>query len=248
VSFRRVVARRVPWVMLLLCLLVQAVGAEPSFQKGLNAYRAGQYGEAAQFFRESMSQDAASGTLLNLGISEWRRGNLGNAILAWQRANWLNPFDAASARNLQFARDTAQLDSPELRWYERASTWLPANVWTWTASGGLALALAAVVLPGFFRTRKAGWHQALAALGWCVVLVSIAPCAGVMTRSNIAIIYQRDTSLLLTPTKEAEVVSSLPMGESVRKLRTRGDYVLVRTQSGLGWIERAKAGFICPQN
>lgn len=243
---------RLPGYAFLSALILFGAGlycrgsAEDSFQAGLSACRAGQYARAAQEFRESLTERPASGTLLNLGIAEWRSGQVGKAILSWEQTLWIDPSARAARSNLDYVRRIVDVDPPDLTWYETASTWLPANGWAWLAGGSLWLAVAMVLLPGILRWRKAGWHQALAAMGLGVFLLSVPPYLGIISRSRIGIILQKNTPLRLTPTEEAEAVSSLAAGEPAREIRWRGDYLFVRTRQGSGWIERNQFGAICP--
>jgi tetratricopeptide (TPR) repeat protein len=232
---------------LMLTAIAQSclAAGEARFREGVAAYEAGQYEPAARAFKDSLSQETASGTLLNLGLAEWRCGRVGEAILAWEQAAWLDPFNRDARQNLLFARETTGANPPELTWFELASTWLPSSLWAWIAGGSLWLAVALVTLPGIFRVRKAGWHQTLAALTFGIFLLSLPPSAGVVTRSNIGIILEKNTSLRLTPTREAEVIDSLAAGEPARKLRERGDFIFVHAQNGNGWVERRQIGFIC---
>lgn len=221
--------------------------AETFFSAGTKAYEAGQFELAAQSFSESLAAQPAAGTLINLGLANWRSGHNGEAILAWEQASWLNPFAEAANENLSYARETVFINPPDLNWFEQTSTWLPANVWTWLAGGSLWLAVGFLTLPGFFRRRKTGWHQTVAALAFGVCLLSLAPSAGIITRSKIAIVIDKNASLKLTPTQSAEIISSLPAGEAVRELRRRGNYFFVHTQTGDGWIEGREIKFICPR-
>ena len=216
------------------------------FRAGVAAYEAGQFELAAQAFSGSLADQTGSGTLVNLGLANWRCGRTGEAVQAWERANWLNPFDHAASENLLYARETSPVSPLELTWFEEASTWLPANWWTWLAGGSLWVAVALVTVPGFFRVRKAGWHQTASALALGVFLLSLAPSIGIVTRSNIGIVLENNTMLRLTPTQSAEITASLPPGEPVRELRQRGDFLFVHAQSGNGWVERRQIGFLVP--
>ena len=220
---------------------------EAHFREGMTAYEAGQFDLAARAFRDSLAENPAAGTLLNLGLADWYRGRPGEAILAWEQAGWLNPFDSFARENLSYARETALVNTPELTWFEQASTWLPANGWTWLSGGSLWLAVALVTLPGFFRIRKADWHQTVAALSLGVFLLGLAPSVGVVTRSNLGIVLENNTLLRLTPTQSAESVTTLPPGEPVRELRKHGDYLFVHTQNGDGWVECRQIGFLVPE-
>src|SRR5438270_216998 len=103
------------------------------FQQASQAYLAEGYLSAADGFGEASMAAPAPGTLHNLGNAEWQCGHTGPAIAAWERAQWLAPFDPNTKSNLRLARKVAQLEAPELVWYEICSRWLPVNVWSWLA-------------------------------------------------------------------------------------------------------------------
>ncbi len=239
--------------LLLTALLIplntlSAASADTLFKAGVSAYRAGDYSTAAAAFRQSVNLRPASGALQDLGNAEWQRHSVGAAILAWEQALWLDPFNSAARQNLRFARKTAQLEAPELAWYEVVSTWLPVNWWAWIAGASLWLAVGMGSLPGILRRRQATWHQATAAVGLMVFLLSVPALVGVQTRSGLGFVLGQDTPLRLTPTQEAQVVTRLAAGEPARWVRTRGNYVLIRTSRGLGWLDRAQFGLTCPRN
>ncbi len=226
---------------------VSALPAEGLFRAGVTAYRAGDYTLAGEAFRKSSTLQPASGTLQNLGNAEWQQRHAGTAILAWEQALWLDPFNHSARQNLRFARKSAQLEAPDLAWYEVISTWLPVNWWAWIAGVSLWLAVGMGMLPGILRRRKATWQQAIAAVGLMVFLLSVPAHFGVETRSRIGFVLQKDTPLRLTPTHEAQAVTHLAAGEPARQIRARGNYVLIRTSHALGWVEQAQFGLTCPR-
>src|SRR5262245_5761352 len=189
----------------------------------------------------------SSGALQNLGLAEWELRRPGMAIKAWEQALWLDPFSKAVRENLRFARKAAQLETPELAWYEVVSTWLPVSWWAWITGLSFWLAVAAILLPGIFRQHKAVWHQAIAALGVTVFLLSLPAHLGVHSRSRIGFVVQKDAPLRLTPTQEAQTLTRLAAGEPARWQRKHGDFILIRTSRGLGWIEQNQFGLICSQ-
>lgn len=216
-----------------------------AFSAGLEAFNAGDFVEASRAFRDAATCQPAAGTFVNLGLVEWRSGRAGAAVLAWERALWIDPSNRAARQDLDFAREISSLDAPALKWHEAVSSRLPANHWAWIAGGSLWLALGLVAWPLIFRRRKTGWQQALAALGLGVFLLSLPAHVGIRARANIGFILDRNTSLRLTPTEDAEVVSTLSSGEPVQKIRRQGGFYLIRTASSTGWVEQAKVGFVC---
>lgn len=215
------------------------------FRDGTAAFRANDFSVAVKAFRQSAALQPASGTLQDLGLAEWHRGHAGAAILCWEQSLWLEPFNTSARGNLRYARKVALLESPELTWYEVVSTWLPGNWWAWIAGISFWLAIAMVLLPAIFRRPKAAWHQAVAALGLTIFLLSIPAHLGVHTRSRIGFIQQKDTPLRLTPTQEAQSVTRLAAGEPARVQRQRGNYLLIRTNRSLGWVERSQFALVC---
>jgi len=241
-----------PLVLLLLAWCVWpnpvcALSAQDLFQTGVTAYRDGNYAQAAEAFSQSIALQPASGALQNLGNAEWQRHRTGAAVLAWEQALWLDPFNQSARQNLRYARKNAQLEAPDLAWYEVISTWLPVNWWAWIAGVSLWLSIGVVLLPGILRRRKATWHQAIAAVGLMVFLLSVPAHFGVETRSRIGFVLQKDTPLRLTPTLEAQAVTRLAAGEPARRVRVRGNYVLIRNGRVLGWVEQDRFGLTCPK-
>jgi hypothetical protein len=234
------------WVMFTLLVQVNP-GFATSFEDGLRSYSEAEYEKAASVFRELASVAPATGTFQNLGNAEWRRGRTGEAILAWERARWIDAYNRGARENLDFARKTAQLESPELAWYEIISTWLPVNAWAWLTGVALWLAVAMILLPGILGHKKEAWHQAVAAFALMLFLLSLPAQAGVHTRTKIGFVLSKDTPLRLTPTREAQGVIHVAAGQPLRLLAERGQYLLVRTSGLKGWLAKTEAGFVCPR-
>jgi hypothetical protein len=224
-----------------------AASAESWFQTGVTAYNSARYDEAARAFEESARLQLGSGTLQNWGNAEWKANRPGAAILAWEQSLWMNPFHDVARSNLRFARKQAQLEAPELKWFEVVSSWLPAGWWAWLAGVSLWLAVAIISLPGLLGRPRTSWHQAVAAIGFMVFLLSIPAHFGVTSRARIGLVLEVDTPLRLTPTAEAQIVTRLPAGQPARYERRRGDYLLIRagTHGFRGWVDQKQFGLIC---
>lgn len=247
--FPRVRSKWLAWPLLLFCApAVFGASADTLFHNGAAAYRASDFTGAAKAFGDCARRQPAAGTLQNLGNAQWQGGNVGLAILAWEQTLLINPFDEPARNNLRFARRVAQIEAPDMGWYEVVSSWLPANWWAWIAAGSSGLAIGLAMLPGILRLRKCAWHQAVAALALMVFLLSIPAQFGALTRSSVGFVLQKDTPLRLTPTAEAQFLTRLPAGKPARCERARGGYVLIRTTpDGMrGWLTREQFGSICP--
>jgi len=244
----------ISWLSLLLVSFYpffasEARGAshETLFRDGANAYRAADYETAAKILRESVLRYPASGTYQNLGLTEWQRSQPGPAVLAWEQSLWLDPFNQSARNNLRFARKAAQLDAPDLSWDEVISTWLPVNWWGWIVCLSLWLAFGAISIPIFLRRPKASWHQSIAAFGLMLFLLGLPAQFGVHKRERIGFVMEKGTALRLTPTLEAQTTSQLFPGEPVRCMRSRGEFLLVRSNRSTGWVQRKQLGFLATQ-
>lgn len=236
-------------ILLVAIFAVAATGHAATnnfFVQGGERVRAGKFPEAAAAFAKAAQAQPAAGTLINLGLAEWQRGHAGAAILAWEQARWIAPFAERAEANLKFARAVAQVDAPQLKWFEAASVWWSPMAWLWLAGASLWLAAGAMILPRAFRWRRAGWHQLLTAFGIFIFLASLIANVGIVSRTQIGFVLRKDAPLRLTPTQTGEVTSTLAAGEPARKLRMRGNYFLIRTANESGWIERSAFGLVSP--
>src|SRR4051812_4841502 len=172
-----------------------AFGSPDVFEQGSLAYNRGDYNHAAEIFGAEARRQKSSGTLQSLGNTEWQLGSVGEAIAAWERSLWIDPFNKNARNNLNFGRKAAQLESPELRWFEVASTWLPADWWAWIAVISFWTMMYAIMLPAIYRNRRTTLHQATAALALTVFFLTFPAQIGISTRSNLGFIVKPQAPL-----------------------------------------------------
>jgi len=169
-----------------LCVLMaltaaprQAFAQEEIFERGNQLYQEGDFPGAVEAYEAVRSAGFESADLhYNLGNAYFKEGQLGRAILEWERALTMAPGDPDATANLELARSiTADAVEPLPRfWLFAVLSW-----WVWLIPRGLLIALVAgawlvacggVVLRIWSRSaevrRLAGW-LAIAAGG--VVLV-----------------------------------------------------------------------------
>jgi len=218
-----------------------------AFTRGMELSRSGQFPEAAAAFESAAKNSPSAGAFVNLGLAEWQRGHAGAAIVAWEQAQWIDPYNPQAKSNLEFAREVTQVDAPALKWHEIASSWLSPNAWIWLASASLWLAIGMMVLPGILCKHKANWHQFFAAVAFGIFLFSLACNYGVISRTNIGFALKKNVPLRLTPTHDGEIICTLAPGEPLRSIRSRGQYCLVQTAGASGWLQTNEFRLVCPQ-
>lgn len=103
------------WLLLALLLANPAArAAGDDFTRGQQTYERQDFPAAAQSFATAVSNAPSAGAYQNLGNAEWLNGRVAEALLAWERALWVYPRAAGARNNLQFAREVAQLEAPDL--------------------------------------------------------------------------------------------------------------------------------------
>ena len=221
-------------------------GQNNSIQQGNAAYAAGNVDAAAKLFANEIKLASSAEAWSNWGNAEWQRGDHAAAVLAWERARWINPTDTNAAANLRFARSSASLNVPPLRWWESFSNFLSPNAWAWLAAESFWLViLVAVVLPMTLRWRRSAWSQSLAAFGLGFFLLALTGAYGVQTRARLVVVTAPAATLLQAPAAHAPVASKLNAGDVARTEFVRGDYVFVRTGTGdFGWLDKSQLHFI----
>jgi hypothetical protein len=228
--------------------LATAGPEEEMFASGTRLCRDGDFTQAATVLRGAARARPASGTLQNLGLAEWHRGQIGPAVLAWEQAVWVDPFNQAARSNLAFARKISQLDDANLAWQEVVSSWLPANWWAYLTGMGIWMGLGALGVPAVLGRRKTMWQQLVGGIGLMLIVLGIPALIGIHTRANIGFVLKKDAELKLTPTQEGQVVSRLAPGEPVRMIRRKGPFILVGTPRGKGWLQTDHFGLISSLN
>lgn len=237
-------------IAILICLhsTLQAGQVEQAFAKAKEAFVAKEYGDAAKLLRElADSNQWSHGALHNLGNTEWKVARPGYAILAWERARTLNPFDKNTVANLRFARTKANLIIPERAWYEQYSEWLPAWAWLWMAFIGIWGAITLFAAPRIFNMARADWNQGVAALLLAIFFLVIPAVFGLHTRENTGVILEDQTPLRLTPTADGEPLTKLMGGEFARLEKKRVGYYYIRADGDrTGWVKESEFTKIWP--
>jgi tetratricopeptide (TPR) repeat protein len=233
-------------VTLLVALLLAAAPAGPSpverFERANALYRAGDFSGAASGYEALAKEGFASSSLLfNLGNAQRRLGLRGPAIVSWERALRLDPWDEDALANLRAERR----DDPD-RALAGEPTFL-ARVVARTRDGVAALLFLAAwwVLWGALALRRRASGRARRALGALALLSSLGVLSGGALVAGRARDRRLPFAILAAPSSPVREGPSLALrsafelheGTRVRILSRSGDFVRVRLEGGLeGWI------------
>jgi hypothetical protein len=259
-------------------LVVASSGArgdriDDAWKAANDAYLRGDYGAAIAAYEQLERQPVVSADLaFNLGNAYFRKGELGPAIWAWERALTLDPDSDDARYNLEYARKVAdQRVKDKLEGADREPGWMRVvNLLSPSAETWLFVALylaffAALAL--FLRARRrgrddaedsreaeaAGDPQAPGGSLWAVIAGLLAVAAAgagtllagrlVLDRTPFAIVLPDAAAVKEGADTNYRTTFSVHAGLRVRVLEQDHDWVRVRLANGLeGWLPDRSVG------
>ncbi|MDG2040033.1 MAG: tetratricopeptide repeat protein [Ilumatobacter sp.] len=251
------IARRLLTVMttLWLGLLPSGVcaGQEAFFDEGNQRYQDGDFDGAVASYARILEAGLESGDLYyNLGNTYFKRGELGPAILYYERARRLMPADDDLLANLALARQLTADDITPLPqfWLFRAVRWwvdlVPRSALAWLV--GLAYLVAAggvivwILKPG---TPMALWARrgAAASAGMALLFgINLTVRELGIGTPQIAVVMATEADVQSAPSGDSALrIFAVHEGATVRMGRRSDDWVEIVLEDGtVGWVEAAQ--------
>jgi tetratricopeptide (TPR) repeat protein len=206
---------------------------------------------AAGKYRAAIEQDEAvlahhgfsAPVLFNLGNAFYQSGDLGAAILNYQRAQVLAPGDRAIAANLRLACEKAGVPSPAQSGVKKAADSLNPNTLAWIGSLALTTLCLGIGIKCFLPRFSPG--KAMVAVGIVLLVAVVSALAIRWPEFDGAIIVAANAPARIAPAGAAAGLFALKAGESVTTVRTHAPFVLIRTSDGrCGWVNEKQIGRI----
>lgn len=192
-----------------MAAIFTAVRADNITARADSAYMADDFVTALNLYKEAISTDGTSAALwYNIGNTEYRLGNMGKAIVAYERSLRLDPSNADTRANLDFVASkaidrTADKGSFISNTADSIATSMCADAWAWTALACFVLMLASVALYIFSGTiilRKTGFFSAIIlAVATAALIIITLRAAGIATSETEAVIISKSTILSTSP-------------------------------------------------
>ena len=228
-----------------------------AFARAVVAYNAGDMESARSEFLAIVEGGNLSAALAhNLGNVEFRRGNLGQAVLWYKRALAIQPFSPETLQNLRTVRrQTAFLtfDAWGLSLAHLKERWVELA----TVSAAWAVVLAFVWLTWLTPQKGRRWPL-VAALSVLVPLLAMGLLLQWKARTDPHPLVQRqivagkETAAYAAPAEASSQVISLPAGSEVVPLETRGNWLYCVIPGGAegqplrGWIRASMLESLWP--
>lgn len=202
--------KRLSFIIFLLGLAVSSSYADnTTIAAADSAYMADEYAKAAELYLKAINEDGASAKLYyNLGNSYYRLGEMGNAILAYERSLRLDPTDDATRDNLAFVNEKITDRAGERGTFvgnalDTASLSMQSDTWAWIAFGAFVLTAIGILTYLFVSSiglRKLGFFGGIVTFIICVVALFFSSrSAAISLAKDAAIITSPSTILSTSP-------------------------------------------------
>lgn len=238
------------------CLALLAAGGvrgqtpEQLFQQGNLMYQQGRLQEAREAYQKLLASGYVAGEVYyNLGNTCYRSGDIGNAILNYERARRYLPNDDDLRHNLQLANllITDRIEAtPHLffwDWWEglKNSMSITGAAWLFLFIYALVFAmLAAMVLARRYRSKRLALIGtvvcAVLSIGALVLLVAKVTD---FTRTDEGIVMSPISTVKNSPDEKSSDAFVLHTGVKVRVIDRVSEWLEIRLADGkVGWVER----------
>lgn len=223
--------------------------AELFFQAN-QAYKSGNYLEASKIYSELIINGPVSGYIYyNLGNSSFRQGDLGSAILNYERARTLMPRDADLAFNLSYARERIRdAVDPATRPLLTFFFWL--DYFSLNEMFILFVFVNALFFTAWILRLTLRHEWTFSFLITMLVFWSITgPSLGLkwyqIVADSRAVILAPEVSVLAGPDPKDTELFKLHAGTVIRAERSEGGCSLIRiAEDKRGWVKKEAIGFI----
>ena len=235
------------WLGLLTAEVCAGQGA--FFDEGNQRYQAGDFDGALERYAQILDDGLENGELYyNIGNTYFKLGELGPAILYYERARRLMPSDGDLLANLELARSLTADEIAPLPgfWLFSAGGWwvgfVPRGALVWLVALAYLVAMTAVILV-ILRpaTVLAAWGRRLAIAGATVTLVlglNLAVRELGIGADEEAVIMAEETAVQSAPSDDSALqIFAVHEGTKVRTDRRSDVWIEIILEDGkVGWV------------
>lgn len=222
-----------------------------AFEEANQAYINGEYSYAAELYENILSSGVESAELFyNLGNAYFKMNQLASAILNYERASLLKPFDEQIEHNLQIARARTVDRVEQLpvifyqRWWNKLV--LIQSVDGWARTGIFSLLASLMVLIWFFFSRTPAQKKISFLL--TVIFILFTSLGFYLANrqykdfflSRDAIVFSSRVAVKSGPGELSPDLFVIHEGTKVRITEELGDWLEIKLENGhVGWLKQS---------
>lgn len=220
-------------------------------EQAAQAYRDQDYQRSIELYEEAVAQGLSNNMVspqiyYNLGNAHFRDGNLGKAILNYERALLLDPGDGDIRHNLRFAnnrkvdRIAPAGDLFLSNWFKSVRDLFSSNVWSTVGIVLFLMFLVAVGIYLFVRVlwaRKASFYSGIVIFIFMIIVNIFAfSQKNERIRGDSAIVMSGAATVNASPDINSNLLFELHEGTKVRIRNSDNNWYEVEIENGsVGW-------------
>lgn len=218
------------------------------FYKANTLYEEGKYDEAISEYSKLLSQGMESGNLYyNLGNSYFKKGELGMAVLNYERAKRLIPRDSDLKSNYRFAlsRTKSNLSETSRPWFKKAAAvfdTLTVNEITVMLSSIFVVTILFFIVRLYVRIsgKNSLLFVSLSVVVFGIVVFLLFSRISIVDRE--AVVVSESTEVRFEPFENATTHFTLYEGVKIEIIQSRKEWMKIRRPDGkIGWIKNQAA-------
>jgi tetratricopeptide (TPR) repeat protein len=232
-------------ILLTFVHTIHADDANSIFKKGNTFYENGRYDEAVKEYSELLEHGFESGNIyFNLGNSYFKKGELGMAILNYERARRLIPRDSDLKSNYNYAlskieNTASQTSTPIIERILGIFSNLTLNGLTILVSSVYVLIILLLIAAIFIRTIRRYTVITICVLSLIFASTAFSLYSGISVLDKEAIIISKDAEAKFEPIDNATTYFTLYEGMKIYVLESNGSWTKIRRPDGKsGWIKK----------
>lgn len=226
------------------------------FEKANKLYNRAQYAEAIKIYKLSIAPDYQSGDVFyNMGNAYYRIGDIPSALLYYEKAHKLRPFDEDIAVNIQLANSkiTDKISmAPEFflsTWWHKflflfsVKTFSMLSVFCWISA---AILLTIYLFAQSITKKKASFYTGISLfiLGAASIIITEKQVNYLRSNQN-AIIFSNSVQVRSEPSNSSKNLFTIHAGTKVGVIVLEQDWLEIKLPNGnKGWIAAAGAKII----
>ncbi len=211
-----------------------------TFEQANDFYKENKFDQAIAGYNEIIGQGFENGNLYyNLGNSYFKKGELGKAILNYERARIFMPFDGDLKSNYEYACSLAGLDKGSQKIIDRLFSGISLNfmaVILFILQGAVFLILIFRVVLG----RQIGLNgMAIVCLSAAFILTGWSFKRKADWLNKGAVVIAREAEAGFEPLEGSTAHFTLRQGAKVESLESTQSWVKIRRNDGkMGWVKK----------
>ncbi len=230
-------------VMVGSLVVCAAAFAQGPIEEGNRAFSERRYHDAVRHYLEAQKGGFDPDLLFNLGNAYAETGDVGGAVLSYERALLLAPRDRRARDALDALRRRSGLESDLDAGWRDFHRYLTADEWTWLVVAACGLLLAALV--GRRRLSRAALARIAIAAALVALLAATAIVKHALGRDRAIVVTT--TELRVSPYGATETSGKVIAGQVAFAARSFDDFVRVRLPgAAAAWIERFAVERVVP--